>query len=295
MPLQSLTPPPPAPQRTDDADMFVAKADNFVAWHSTFVGEMTTLTAQLMATTALINVAPAYSDPGLAAMVGNTTAYGRSLVNTADAGAARATLGLAPFSQQSNGPNARIATNGVIGFTMRTDQTVLIAPGEVLGTGRLRVLSTAGIDGITTYGVVNYKAVQFIREEGGSPVERGSITVTDTGTSYNTVSDATMKDDKGLVTAAQARTILRAAQVHNYHWKGSGKADIGPFAQELFEVYPDAVSVGGWFDAEGQPASAAHTDAVYRPWGVDHAKLVPVLVVGWQDLDARLTALESAA
>lgn len=293
MPLQSLTPPPPAPQRTDDADTFVAKADNFVAWYSTNVTEMTTLTAQLMATSALINVAPAYADPGLAAMVGNTTAYGRSLVNTANEGAARIILGLTAFSQA--GDEARIATNGTLAVRVDGSQNVHLAAGLVDGAGRLRIFTSAANHGVTTFGIVDYKAAQFLRQESGATIERGNIIVTDTGTSYNTVSDETMKDDKGLVTSEQARTILRAVQIHNYEWKGNGKADIGPFAQELFQIYPDAVSRGGWFDAEGQPANVAVVGAIYRPWGVDHAKLVPILVVGWQDFDTRLQALESAA
>jgi len=288
MPFQDLTPPPPAPQRTDDADAFVAKADAHVAWLSTFTGEMMTLVSQIAVAASIIGLADAYADEGLMEMVGNTTPYGRSLVNLPNAAEGRVALGLAPFFQ--SGSEARIATNGTLAVRIDDAQNVHLAAGLVTGSGRLRVFTSGSIYGVTTYGTVNYNAMQFVREEGGVGVERGTITVSDTGTSYNTVSDASMKEDKGLVTPVQAWAILRLVQMHNYDWKGSGKTDIGPFAQELFEVYPDSVSKGGWFNEDGEEVTVAHVGATYRPWGVDHAKLVPLLTVAIQDIDQRLIA-----
>ncbi|CDO34991.1 hypothetical protein [Novosphingobium sp. KN65.2] len=116
MPLQDLTSPPTAPSRSDDPDLFIERADDFVAWFGTFVSEMQTLTAQLEATAALIAVAPAYADAALktiadsgltpaadklpyfstasAAALATLTSFGRSLIDDADASAARTTLEL---------------------------------------------------------------------------------------------------------------------------------------------------------------------------------------------------------
>jgi hypothetical protein len=66
-----------------------------------------------------------------------------------------------------------------------------------------------------------------------------------------------------------------------------GVKEIGFVAQELHEVFPQAVTVGG-------------EDADTRPWGIDYGKLTPILVKAIQELKAelddakaRLTVLEA--
>lgn len=73
---------------------------------------------------------------------------------------------------------------------------------------------------------------------------------------------------------------------YNYIYDPDKQPMQGFIAQELHEVYPQAVTVGG-------------DDAVTNPWQVDYGKLTPLLVKSVQDLDqekedlkARVEALE---
>lgn len=90
MPLQDLTTPPTAPQRSDDPETFTNRADAMVAWFATFVSEMQTLTAQLEATAALIEVAPAFADPTLKTIADSslTAAANKAILFTGAATAA---------------------------------------------------------------------------------------------------------------------------------------------------------------------------------------------------------------
>lgn len=113
----------------------------------------------------------------------------------------------------------------------------------------------------------------------------GSITTAGAATAFNTSSDATLKDDDGEMSAEQAIEIVRLWTVRNFRWKSDGMADHGLFAQELYRVYPRAVTVGGYYTDED---GVTH----YRPWAIDYSKLVAPLVRVVQALDARVSLLE---
>ena len=75
-----------------------------------------------------------------------------------------------------------------------------------------------------------------------------------------------------------------------YTWIDSNQIDLGFIAQELYEIYPHAVSVPK--DKE---------DFLNDPWSIDYAKLTPLLVKSIQDqqkiiekLNNRITHLEKA-
>ncbi|MEJ6397048.1 tail fiber domain-containing protein [Yoonia sp. 208BN28-4] len=99
----------------------------------------------------------------------------------------------------------------------------------------------------------------------------GSITTNGTSASFNTTSDARLKDDNGLLSRDEALAILRQIKVHNFTWNEktgrAGKADIGAFAQELHKVYPRAVHVGS--DTEN--------------WQIDYPSLIPLLIAALAD------------
>ena len=113
----------------------------------------------------------------------------------------------------------------------------------------------------------------------------GSVSVTTAGTAYNTTSDERLKELVGDLSFETAMNVLRLIQVHEFIWKVTGEQDIGVFAQELYQVYPRAVTVG-----EGSPGEPG-----FQPWGVDYSKLMSLVVAALQGFDQRLAALEAAS
>ena len=107
---------------------------------------------------------------------------------------------------------------------------------------------------------------------------QGSITYDDTSTAFNTSSDMRLKDVIG-VRPATAHG-LGGIKIMDYDWKDGGARAYGPLAQDLHETHPSAVKVGG-------------EDENAEPWMWEKAALVPDLVLGWQDHEARLAALEA--
>jgi hypothetical protein len=114
---------------------------------------------------------------------------------------------------------------------------------------------------------------------GGSTV--GSITSNGTATSYNTSSDARLKNN--IVDAGDAGAIIDGLQVRSWDWKSNGSHEaFGFVAQEEVSVAPFAVRVG-----DNDP------DNITIQWSRDDSKLVPVLVKEIQSLRARVAALEA--
>ena len=68
--------------------------------------------------------------------------------------------------------------------------------------------------------------------------------------------------------------------VYDYEYKNEpGKTQVGFVAQELYNVFPQAVIVGG-------------DDPKTNPWMVDYSKLTPLLVKAVQDQQKRIIELE---
>lgn len=110
----------------------------------------------------------------------------------------------------------------------------------------------------------------------------GSIYTTATTTAYNTTSDRRLKCN--IAPAESAGWVVDALVVVSHGWKAEPGARVrfGFIAQDLCQVFPEAVTEGD----DG--------DEVQRTWAVDNSKLVPLLVAELQALRRRVAALEAA-
>jgi hypothetical protein len=142
-----------------------------------------------------------------------------------------------------------------------------------------------------------------------SATERGSIDYNRTGglTRYNTTSDATLKNIIGDSDGQKSVEILSTTRIREFAWKDDEqqKPQIGVIAQELYETYKGAVSVGG--EAE-KTDEEGNVTTEYRPWSVDKTAFTFHLIAGWQahekmikeqqamidELKAKVAALENA-
>lgn len=105
----------------------------------------------------------------------------------------------------------------------------------------------------------------------------GAIFTQNSGTTYNTISDGRLKDD--VVDIGDPGLVIDLIQPRNFRWKVDGIRSDGFIAQELHQVYPSAVRVGG-------------EDPRNDPWQVDNSKLVPLLLAEIKSLRRRVEALE---
>lgn len=171
------------------------------------------------------------------------------------------------FNVFTGGASIFNGTRASLGIQRYWDSSGLSA----LATGTFSSSSSSIFDRLSSDGA----ALAFQR----AGVTVGSVTVTGSATTYNTSSDINLKIDDGEMSLEQAQQIVRLIAIHDFRWKSTGQADRGVFAQELFSVYPAAVTPG-------------HGDI---PWQVDYSKLMPPVVRAMQGFDARLSALEAKA
>ena len=122
----------------------------------------------------------------------------------------------------------------------------------------------------------NGTAVVFYRE--GAAV--GNVSVTGTGTAYNTSSDYRLKSNVTPMTNRLA-AVMTLNPV-TYTWNTDSSSGQGFLAHELQAVIPDAVT--GEKDAED-----ADGNPVYQ--GVDFSRVVPTLVAAIQEQQAQIAAL----
>jgi len=132
-------------------------------------------------------------------------------------------------------------------------------------------------DGVGT-GLSNI--LQFVNGYG----QVGAVKVNGTNTSYETSSDHRLKENVDYTWDATTR--LKQLKPARFNFKVDADTTVDGFlAHEVQTIVPEAVS--------GEK-DAVDADGNIDPQGIDHSKLVPLLVKTIQELEARITALESA-
>jgi len=118
-------------------------------------------------------------------------------------------------------------------------------------------------------------AIEF--KDGSSSTTEGSITVTSSGTTYNTTSDRRLKDN--IEPIADGTEKLMAMNPVTHTWIADPEADAvhGFIAQEMQEIVPEAVSG----DPDGEEMMS-----------MDYGRITPVLVAALQDAVKEITALK---
>ena len=111
----------------------------------------------------------------------------------------------------------------------------------------------------------------------------GSIDTSGTATAYNTSSDYRLKENE--VTLSDGITRLKNLKPYRFNFKSDKDKTLdGFFAHEVAEVVPEAIT--------GEK-DAVDDDGNMIRQGIDHSKLVPLLVKAVQELTAKVEALEA--
>lgn len=107
----------------------------------------------------------------------------------------------------------------------------------------------------------------------------GSISQADANSvSYNTTSDKRLKAN--IRETKFGLADVNKIQVKDYTFIGSRTQQTGFLAQQLYEVFPAAVSKGG-------------EDPKLRPWMVDYGRITPLLVKAVQELDVKTKEIDA--
>jgi hypothetical protein len=188
---------------------------------------------------------------------------------------------------------AGAAISWVAGMTLSADGNLLIGTQSLYSTstatlsvGKIGATHTnTGVACLQAWNQATSGDNQFISfyTEGGGGAQRGLIDYNRTGgvTRYGTSSDMELKNIIGDAPIQKSIDVLTSTRIREYSWKDdeTNKPQIGVIAQELYETFKGAVSVGGEYeetDAEG------NTVTKYRPWAVDKTAFTFHLIAGFQ-------------
>jgi hypothetical protein len=163
----------------------------------------------------------------------------------------------------------RIGTSDTLAMSIESSGRVKIDTNAQWNMGLYRE-GTAGSAGM----------IEFYRNS----VAVGAIQCTSSGTSYNESSDYRLKENQ--VPISNGLTRLNQLKPYRFNFKADKDTIVdGFFAHEVQLIVPQAVT--GEKDAVDDEGNA-------KMQGIDHSKLVPLLVSAIQELSAKVEALENA-
>jgi hypothetical protein len=186
------------------------------------------------------------------------------------------------FQVDAGNNQVRIGTQSAQIFTGTTPQLEVMTGGTGAGgigiksntstsqaKSALSIWTRADGSGSTAYAVSFY--------DGPTGTVEGSITVTNSGTTYNTTSDRRLKTDIQPITNGTEKLMAMKPVTHT--WKADPEADAvhGFIAQEMQEIVPEAVSG----DPDGEEMMS-----------MDYGRITPVLVAALQEATNEIKALK---
>jgi len=132
-------------------------------------------------------------------------------------------------------------------------------------------------------GTAARSVMSFVNDTAGTPAQVGAIQTSGSATTYATSSDYRLKENVVAMSGATER--LKQLKPLRFNFIADADTTVDGFlAHEVQDIVPEAITgTKDAVDAEGNPVHQ----------GIDQSKLVPLLVATIQELEARITALES--
>jgi hypothetical protein len=276
---------------------------------STTVATTTQITANSLTSGAALSISATglTTGTGLGIFTTNTAQTGPSLL-VSTAGTSAPTNGLVFF----NFTGARTAAGSGLQITDKstglatalgiTASSNLTGFGEVItmlgsrtaGSALLINASSSNASSTTAAGItielpaVGNGGLRYIRFANAAGTEIGAIVnpATDgTSVALYTTSDKRLKTD--IEETHYGLSDLMKIQAVDFNWIAGNASDTGFIAQDLYNIYPNAV-------LKGDNGTDPYIPGVTNTWSVDYSKLTPLLVKGVQDLNNNFIASTTA-
>ena len=177
----------------------------------------------------------------------------------------------------------RISCNGAVYINSSSNQLANATPalGILAGTtcdavNIKHVQNGNNSVNIWQTGTSAFGAIVFYK--GNTQDERGNITVSTTGTSFNSVSDYRLKENVTLSSCGLDR--LMQLKPSKFNWIQTGEEAEGFIAHELQEVFPYAVT--------GEKDGVYSSTGNIKPQSVDYGRITPLLVKAIQEQQCQI-------